>query len=712
MKKIIGFLFVLQMSVVLFYSFFYLRVSNYRGLIYDGNASIILNFDDDTEAYYFFLELIEEEGLIASRIVRPNHETTTIYTTDVTLDGRIMLLEGEFPAIGTPEFVSTQRTGDEKQVGLIADIVPEKEIIIADMHSPRNFVLDGIYSINTTDLVVLENLVDELRTRLTYVGAIETEDSTLTHLQRTFLSLNAQEGFFIEMQWVEFRTIFPIITVCLLASVVQYVLNQLKFSAIFLMHGYSKTKVLQCIFGKLTRTFLLSTLIAYLLSTIYLAYIGRMVFLSGITQLFALFSILLILLYLSIGAVIATLSLFTFRIVTVLKGQKIDGKIQIFNHTIKGFFTAIFLVIFSFSIVNFQQLHERLNTFSYWEKAENVHRITTTSVIDRWGDLENRMISFYHDLISYHQGFMMDSNTIFAGDQAFELWGREQRLLDGSHEIYISPSFLEINPIYDLNGRNVIERLIINDYVLNVLIPEQFLDAEEEIADTFMSMFRGWRIMGDIDTNERQLNIIHVYDGQYYFSFDSLVRLAAGNRVRDPLVIIYYGRFADHLFTPSALTHSVYFHAMTNNPFREIEYLIHEHGLQVQIQRIESAYSQNASEIRAMQAHQARLLGLIGLILIANLAVAYNLVANYFERQKFQIFLKSTFGWSIIKQNLAFLTIYLTYMAPLIVILSFSLGGYVILFGLFVLAIDLVSMWLFQRRLLRKSFSEIMKGEH
>jgi len=112
-----------------------------------------------------------------------------------------------------------------------------------------------------------------------------------------------------------------------------------------------------------------------------------------------------------------------------------------------------------------------------------------------------------------------------------------------------------------------------------------------------------------------------------------------------------------------------------------------------------------------MQDHQVRLIGLLVLLVTANISVAYNLIANYFERHKFEIFLKSSFGWNIFKQNKWFLIIYLAYSLPLIALLSYILGGYIFFIGIAILTLDIVTMLLFQRRLLKKSFAEIMKGE-
>jgi len=728
MKKIIFVLFLFQMLIFTFYGLLYLRSSNYFELMYKNNTLIRLNFDNDLDDFRFFLALIEEKDLVASRAIFPSPETLMIYTTDTTLGGRVSLLEGEFPTRKTAEFISTLKTGEEMQVGLIADIIPGLEIIVTDIYNPRNFILDGLYDINTTDRYILQSLLDELSYRLAYVELFGVEQPTnegfLDNFRTIFFSMTLQDGFeTLQMQVIEFIIIFSILVFCIFISVIQYVLNHLKASAIYFTHGFSKIKVIQRSSWKLIKTFCLSSAIMYMLTVCYLFYMNRMVFLSRLTQLSFIVMSSLIFLYLSLAILISFLAMKNFKITTVLKGQKFDSKIQVVNHLTKGIFTVVFLILFSFTLTNFQVLNNRLDALSHWEKAQNVHRITVSSAagISTMATLNSQKIAFFHDLVNYHQGFIMDSTDIYWGDFLREEGGNqgppgwEPHLLNRGINISISPSFLEINPIYDLNGNSVLNQLIFDDYVLNILIPERFMEIEEEIQRIFNDVFRSWREMNDqrelpTEFVPRKINSIHVADQQYYFSFNHRLRIEDGNRVKDSLVMIYHGKLAD-AFIPSLLTNSVYFHATTTDPFNEIESLIYKHGLQTQIQQVESIYSLNAREVRVIQEHQVRLITLLGILLVANVAVAYNLVANYYERSKFQIFLKSTFGWGWFKQNRKFILTYLIYTVSIILILMFYMGEIAFLMGLIVLCLDLISMSLFQKKLLEKSFSEIMKGE-
>ena len=719
MKKIVSSLFILQLLVVGFYGLTSLRSVNFHHLVFEGNSMMMLNFGDNLDHYDFFLDLIDEHELIASRIIHPNASTTAIYTTDVTLGGRVTLIEGVFPQAGTSDFMSTFVTEEEAQVGLMADVIPEHQVIIADMRSPQNFVLDGFYYISTTDEAVLTTLLSTLeQAGLRYIRYSAIGIPGFMH---AVLSLSDHEGIAVLLPILEFLIIFPVITLCFLASVIQYALSQLKQSMTFFVHGYSKKKIVLLVFWDMGKVLLTTSIATYAISIFYLISTNQWVFWSSFTTFFLLFDAAFMLICFILVSLIMIFSLQRFNPSTALKGKKFDRKIQAFNHLTKGAFTGAFLLLLSLSIWNWMDLNRRLDASLYWEQAQNVYRITVSPAPMDWEILtqfNDEMIAFYHDLMEHHDGFMINSMEVLMHDWRIddddEDWGLHPDEVVYPWEgqiIRINPSFLHKHPIVDFNGESVYDHIIDDDYVLNVLLPERFRAYEAAFHDVFLNIFQGWNDLNNIpDSEERRLNVIHVPDGQYYFSFNSQVRVADGNRIRDPIVIIHQGRFAEFSIT-SSLTLGVYFVAETSHPFREIEPLIQYHGLESEIQRLEAIYDNHVREVNAMQGHQLRLGLLVVLLLVVNLSVAYNLIANYFERHKFEIFLKSTFGWHIFKRNGKFLMTYLAYTLPLITFVSFIIGWDVALIGVAMLGLDVTIMLFFEQRLIKKSFSEIMKGE-
>ena len=716
MKKIIGFLFALQLVIVALYGLYYLRNLEFYETFLEDRSMMLLNFDDNFENYEFFLELMEEKGLTVSQLMRPNAETIMVFTSDVTSDGRFSLLEGHFPHIGTAEFISTLETEDIEQVGLMENLIHDINIIVAPMDQAQNFGLDGIYYINTTDALVLETIIEVLNSRrLPLVHLFD--DIPANRIIRVLGSVYILEAPSAATMLMirEFIFIFPVMILCLLVSIIQYALGKIKSATIFAIHGYDRKRILKEITFDLVPILFYSTSVVLTGAIFYIVLTDRTLLFLNFTIYYLMFSFFAILFYTLLANAIVLLLMLSSNTMGILKGRKIKLRIQGVNHVIKFVFVIVCIFQFTDMITELRAFLPRIEALQYWEQAEGVYRITANlHSLSDFTRYDEQKIAFYHDLVTYHHGFIMDSGRISWGDScdAEPEWCDNRHLLDGSNEITINTNFLRLNPIYDFDGNPVYDQLIRHDNTLNVLLPERFFDNEIEIYDVFLEKVTHWNRVSPTSTSEEMsVNIIHVPDGQYYFSFDPLLRIEEGHRIRDPIANVYDGVVTDALFIPSILTHSLYFISESNQPFSDIESLVYEHGLTSEIQRVEAVYEQHLDRIYSIRAHYIRSIGLIALLIVANIAVTYSLVANYFERYKFDIFLKSTLGYHMLKRNQSFLTIYLGYSVFVIFLMRLFFGWYAFVVGIAILLVDTLTMTLFEKRLLKKSFSEIMKGE-
>ena len=710
MNKIVGFLFTLLLFVGMFYGLVYLRGENLYSLVFEDKTYLELGFHDDMEAYDAFLSLAEEAELTVSRVVYPDNNTMIIYTTDVTLGGRVQLLEGELPPAGTSYFISTMDMEDDNQIGVMVEIIPELNIMIEDLQSSRNFGMDGRFLINTIDSEMVRFFVYSLQAEIYYARIID--DIIPNRLLRRLLHFNPQGISSIGHLILEFVSIFPALALCLFLALMQYVLNLLKSNIILLTHGYSKIKVAKMNSKMLISIWLIATLISYFGIVLYLIVTEQASILVDLTLFLMVFTVSLILIGLVVINIVFLICLQLIYDTSILKGRKTDSKIQVLNHAAKLIFTAIFMFLAMTTWANLVDVRARLAASYYWGKAENVYQISVNAGgsldYDYFIRHDERKAAFYYDLMRYHQGFMMDSVNIriidILHDEQDE-WAASDwydlHLVDRVENVRVSPGFLKINPIYTVEGELAFDALILDSNTLNVLIPERMGLKRNEIYEMLLE---------DYSTADR-VNVIDVHDDQYYFMFNSRQRVNDSNRILDPFAIIYYEQVLSESYIASLLTHSVYFLAETYNPFAEIEPLIHAHDLGAQIHRVEALYDDNMREIRVLQSHQARLRGILVLLVISNVSVVYNLIANYFERHKFEIFLRGTYGWHFFKQNKELLITYFAYSLPLVLLMAYLLGFHFLFIGMTILALDILAILLFQRSLMKKSFSEIMKGE-
>ena len=722
MKKIVGFLFTLQLLMIIIYGLNYLRNLDFYQAFLEDRSIVLLNFDEELASYDLLLEVFEEHGIDVSQLFRPNSEKIVVYSTDVTLNGRISLIEGTFPSIGTSEFISTLETGKAYQVGLIREMISDTKIEIRSFANIQSGVLSGIYYIHTTDALVLREIIDALHPVL--LGFHIADDLPPFHILRVLASIHFQEttmtaaSTFLQMR--EFIFFFPVITLCLIISLFQYVSVRMKRATIFMFHGYDKKKILKEMTLDLTQGLLLGGLVAFIFSIILVLLTNQQRILLHLIVYSLIFIFLVIAIYLliAIGLMISMLGI--TNVLSILKGRKMKLRIQGFNHLIKCVFVGLCLFQFVDVIHGLSEFQMRVVALQYWEQAQNVYQIIVDiSNLSEIGTKDSEKIEFYNDLVRYHDVFLIDTNRIFGLelDQQFnDNWWVEEELTHWDNVLYINPNFLRFNPIYDFNHHPVYEQLQLEPRVLNIILPDRFIDEKETMTVDYLEMFQMWmrdylidhQLVGE---DVLSLNFIHVPDGQYYFSLNPFLRLETGHRVRDPIAIIYYEQFTDFIFIPSALTHSVYFLSDSDDPFLEIQELVYTHGLEAQITQVEAVYDQHMAWVGAIREHYLRLIALILLLIISNIAVTYNLVANYFERYKFEIFLKSTLGYHVFRRNRLFLLTYFSYSIPLMALMIFFQGRYILLVGVATLALDVIMIMVFERRLFKKSFAEIMKGE-
>ncbi|MCX4273872.1 MAG: hypothetical protein OSJ71_16725, partial [Acetatifactor sp.] len=121
--------------------------------------------------------------------------------------------------------------------------------------------------------------------------------------------------------------------------------------------------------------------------------------------------------------------------------------------------------------------------------------------------------------------------------------------------VQVSREYFKWNPIETANGSDLAEQIVQDDLTLNLLVPEQYRDMEQEILAAWREYFYFEKVEAENDYNEMAgekeqldiaedqlaVNIIYVKDGQRYFTYRSDCASADGNWITDPLVQIYTG---------------------------------------------------------------------------------------------------------------------------------------------------------------------------
>ena len=113
-----------------------------------------------------------------------------------------------------------------------------------------------------------------------------------------------------------------------------------------------------------------------------------------------------------------------------------------------------------------------------------------------------------------------------------------------------------------------------------------------------------------------------------------------------------------------------------------------------------------------MKTESNKLLIFIIVLFISNLMITYNLIASYYEKNKYKLYIKKLFGYSILRKNrILILSLFLIYIAPVTAI-TILYGNKILLSGLILILIESVIFIIIDRLIATKSFNSIIKGEH
>jgi len=733
MKLILNILFVIQLMVLSFYGLLLFRGGALQDLLSDDITLIELNFNENIESYHLFLDVLSTHSVEVSRIVFPNAETIHIYTSDLTLNGRIILDDGRFPSTETSEFISNLQTDEVNQVGTFDSFIPGFNLIIRSLDMPLTFVKSGVYHLHTSDRALVNEIIQELSNDVYYTNIIQTIDPIETTFFRA-LFLRFVSGLTSAFQLYEFMIASFLILLCMIFTTMQFGINKLKSSVILNIHGYTKARIIKLAICQLAKYLVSSAMVACLITLIYAQIMGYALFLKDILLYFAFTAISLITLYLVIVALTIQISLNTKKSITmIVKGKKPYFFVQLANHAIKVVFMLFLMITTYFSISIASELWQRSTALPIWGNVQDVHRVQISG-IGQFSNAEmeyhfmNQATYLYQDLSENYNAFIMDSthveNLEFWGDyRANPLSGNVRAdISPNGHSIRISPNFLEINPIHAVNGIPIYEQIIWEVKTLNILVPEHLMSYEDEIRRLYLQefYFRYVHLTNSYNTglgippitteiDDLEINIIYVESEQSYFSMNTFIRENEG-LISDPIAVIYTGNL--HFSDLGAwLTSSFYVQTAATDPHEEILSIAIPHGLGAAIQGVFPVYDQIHHIIQDLRESIVRFIVLFVVLILANVSITYNLVANYFEQNKYKLFVKRAFGYHSIKRNENFIMIILIYMLAIITVTSVFLSINLLWVGILLVIFDIYVVTASEKRIMKKSHAEIMKGE-
>ena len=737
MKKIVSILFASQMFLFIFYGVFYFSGNAF----YENIARIThveVNFNGNVELFRLFLSITDRHEIEVSRGIMSDEETIISFVSDFDGQRDLELVSGRFPTPYTDEFIANFETGEVEQVGefRIQGVRGDNGLFFP-IDALENHEMNGIFNLYTTTDEVVDALIVELIEAGIHARVspfLSSLDEGWTNWEAIKFGLGFIEGDFgIAEMWGLLSAVFLL----LLVAITYYGVAKLKTVTVFLVHGVSRFRMLKLVNFELLILLCVAAVLSYLISVLYINQVGLIFFLPEISVYFLLISFILIMICLISVNLVIGWNLFRFNYTELLKGKRAYGAAQYLSYGVKFMMMTFSIILFLIVGDQLLALRTRLSHQDIWAVTNYIYRLNHSGIRAAFGNEEleasyyRRMGDFFEYFQNEHGGFIVDADVFISLDDPWSIawedldWGGDPppiELHPHGKRVTVSLNYFDVNPIETVSGFPIEEEISWEDNVLNIIVPEHFRYNEETLRELYLIYFydqlireQRWEneILGLLDSEmsieDLELNLIYVKSGQCYFSFSPWVREEVGGQVCDPVAVVYTRSIHDSALI--SLYSHLYFQSEYEKPYEALIAGLGVYDIQSVLSGASSVNLEFEYLLETLRSELTKLfLYIIGLI-FANVTVIYGLVAIHFQTKGYELTVKRNFGYSFWNRNRGFIVSLLLYNLIVIGVLSLFLGIYALLIGSVFLALDLGMVILFERRLMNKSFAQIMKGE-
>jgi len=693
--------------------------TNLINLFFNANTGIILTSPDGitTDERDFFLNHLTQEGIYVARVNNSALLSYNIYTSNPAINARLPVNGRIQTSLGTNLVISSIQH-------LIFDFHQRINISVFDISCFTH--TDGLYFVSTTDPIEITNLLGVLSDN--QIGAM-------------IFSINDDpvRDIFLVVAFRLFSDIAVLhifIFLCVLILLIQYAINQLRYSTILLLHGYSNLRLSKNVTLNLVKLFMIPCLVSIAVFFTYgLFVIGySTIFMLQLSFFFLIACLALVCVYIIIIHIVIYMCLKSFHSNSILKGKKPFYFVQVSNHIFRALFFVFLFTILNQVIIDIESARSRLAMQSDWDRTRHIYRMISSPAfgnflpdnLEREFDIFDNLILLHEYLSENHNSFIMDSTSHFSR----EFWGDTYVHItpgldfDVAMNIRVSPNYFNFNPIFSVTGLPVENELIFDDYVLNIIVPISRSPHHDIILYAYLNTFYFNKVRVDniynrefglplntTSIDELTVNIIYAKDNQTYFTLNTWSRLEENINIVDPIVIVYTG--SEHpSFLMSNLMTSYFIVSETSNPLDEVAPVFERYDLVRGLPWFESIYEDNATVVLSLYGDYIKNVAFLILIIMMSIVITYILMQSHIEKNRYVIYVKMLFGYGFWRRNKNFIVAIFIYNAMVSTILIVWLGFAAVPLLLCFYTLDILIYAFVERIAVSNSFSNIVKQEH
>ena len=159
------------------------------------------------------------------------------------------------------------------------------------------------------------------------------------------------------------------------------------------------------------------------------------------------------------------------------------------------------------------------------------------------------------------------------------------------------------------------------------------------------------------------------------------------------------------------MSESFYYVCSSENPLAEIFPIITHYNQEYSVRFSFPIYIENSARMLRVIHDLFVSIAIMVILSFTIIIVSYNLVSNYFMRNKRKLFLKSLFGFSFLKRNLLFVIVNLLYVIPILIVLILTSHLILLFIVLIMISLDILFFVIFEKHLMKKTYAQMIKGE-
>lgn len=457
-----------------------------------------------------------------------------------TLFDSFRLREGSFPSVDETregsEFVSTLRTIEPAQVGVLADIGENDRVSIRPLDVAfESLPVSGGYVLECGPAACAQFLAD-LAAELGEATGLPVQAEDLAVQQPTLRGADIAKT-----PWLAASVWALVIVIAILAAYRQ--LYEAKRAGVMRLHGFSATRTWFAISG---RTILLTMLVSGGIALIVVALIPGSTLGLLIAAAFQLVSATSLAL---LASLLTLVYIHRVRVSESIKNRK-DTRLLFVLSTILKIGLSMALIIVGAGIAShYAEIDHERAQLDNWQSTSQYGVFYPKSIGNDLVELEGGQAGSTAQEVYELYPALNDQGALFVYAAAYQPQALAQEIEPGGYRsMRVNPNYLAQYPVLDDSGAAVSVDDGEADWVL--LVPATLRSEEQRIRNYFQIQRTGDGTRQGVVQAERavlgrdvpeailtqEVRIIWIQAGQDVFTFDPLVNADAGNVVRDPIV--------------------------------------------------------------------------------------------------------------------------------------------------------------------------------